>query len=91
LSHPIRASPPQASPPLDVPSALPFLRPACFPNPPEVIARQFLFPLRCKLTAQHFIVETTSGVSRVNACASVPVYGIAKVPASPFKRTIGSP
>jgi hypothetical protein len=56
-----------------------------------VVARQFLFPLRFKLTAQHVIFETTSGVSRVNACASVPVYGIAKDPASPFKRTIGSP
>jgi hypothetical protein len=30
-----------------------------------VVARQFLFPLRFKLTAQHVIVETTSGVSRV--------------------------
>jgi len=89
--HPLRASPPQASPPLDGPAALPLQRTACFPNPPEVVARQLLSSLRFKLTAQHVIVETTSGVSCVNACARVPVYGIAKDPASPFKRTIGSP
>jgi hypothetical protein len=57
----------------------------------EVVARQMLSPLRFKTTAQHVIVETTSGVFRVTACARVPVYGIAKDPASPFKRTIGSP
>ena len=61
------------------------------PLPPEVVARQVLSSLRFKLTAQHVQIVTASGVSCADACASVPVYGIAKVPVSPFKRTIGSP
>jgi len=59
--------------------------------PPEVVARQALFPLRFKLAAQHVQIVIACGVFCADACASVPVYGIAKVPASPFKRTIGSP
>jgi hypothetical protein len=56
-----------------------------------VVARQFLFPLRFKLNAQHVIVESDKRRLPCQHLRKRACYGIAKDPASPFKRTIGSP